>query len=57
VAGFLLTFFSSHRQIFVRVDRRNGKTRVSVAGQSSRDPAKLDRAVARAVRIYRGEAS
>ena len=29
IAGFLLTFFSSHQQVYVRVDRRHGKTRVS----------------------------
>ncbi len=55
VAGFLLTFFSSHRQVFVRVDRRHGKVRLSIAGRCSRDPAKLDREIGRIVRIYKGE--
>jgi cytochrome c biogenesis protein len=55
VAGFLLTFFSSHRQVFVRVDRKHGKTRISVAGRCSRDPAKLDREIERIVRSCKGE--
>ena len=55
VAGFLLTFLSSHRQVFVRVDRRHGKTRVSVAGRSNRDAVKLDREIGRIVRLFKGE--
>ena len=55
MAGFLLTFFSSHRQVFVRVDRRHGKTRLSVAGRCNRDTVKLDREIGRIVRLYRGE--
>ncbi|HNS55351.1 MAG TPA: cytochrome c biogenesis protein ResB, partial [Syntrophales bacterium] len=55
VAGFLLTFFSSHRQVFVRVDRRHGRVRIAVAGRCNRDPVKLDREVGRILRLYRGE--
>jgi cytochrome c biogenesis protein len=55
VAGFLLTFLSSHRQVFIRVDRRHGKARLSIAGRCSRDPAKLDREIGRIVRIYKDE--
>jgi hypothetical protein len=55
VAGFLLTFLSSHRQVFVRVDRRHGKTRVSVAGRCNRDAVKLDREIGRIVRLFKGE--
>lgn len=55
VAGFLLTFFSSHRQVFVRVDRRHGKARLSVAGRCNRDAVKLDREIGQIVRLYRGE--
>ncbi|HEX7539114.1 MAG TPA: cytochrome c biogenesis protein ResB [Syntrophales bacterium] len=55
VAGFLLTFFSSHRQVFVRVDRRHGKTRISVSGRCSRDPVRLNREIERILRSYRGE--
>ena len=55
VAGFLLTFFSSHRQVFVRVDRRHGKARISIAGRCNRDPVRLDREIGRIVGLYRGE--
>jgi cytochrome c biogenesis protein len=55
VAGFLLTFFSSHRQVFVRVDRRRGITRLCVAGRCNRDPVRLNREIERIVRSYRGE--
>jgi cytochrome c biogenesis protein len=57
VAGFLLTFFSSHQQVFVRVDRKHGKTRVSIAGRCNRDPVKLDREIERIIRAFRGESS
>jgi cytochrome c biogenesis protein len=55
VAGFLLTFFSSHRQVFVRVDRKHGKTRICVAGRCNRDPVRLNREIERILRSYRGE--
>ena len=54
VAGFLLTFFSSHQQVFVRVNRRHGKTRVCIAGRCSRDPVKLDREIDRIMPILQG---
>ena len=54
VAGFLLTFFSSHRQVFVRVDRKQGKTRVCIAGRCNRDPVKLDREIERIIGSYKG---
>jgi cytochrome c biogenesis protein len=57
VAGFLLTFFSSHQQVFVRVDSKHGKTRVSIAGRCSRDPVKLDREIDKIIRSYKGETS
>jgi len=54
VAGFLLTFFSSHRQVFVRLDRKHGKTRVCIAGRCNRDPVKLDREIERIIGSYKG---
>ncbi|MRR37432.1 hypothetical protein EG829_22810, partial [bacterium] len=54
VAGFLLTFFSSHRQVFVRVDRKHGATRVCIAGRCNRDPVKLDREIERIIGSYKG---
>ncbi|MCX5833207.1 MAG: cytochrome c biogenesis protein ResB, partial [Deltaproteobacteria bacterium] len=43
VAGFMIVFFFSHRQIWVRVEGRGGKSRISVVGRCSRDPAGLTR--------------
>jgi cytochrome c biogenesis protein len=54
VAGFLLTFFTSHRQVFVRLDRKQGKTRICIAGRCSRDPVKLEREIERITRSYKG---
>lgn len=57
VAGFLLTFFSSHQQVFVRVDRKHGKTRVSIAGRCNRDPVRLDREIEKIIRSYKVEST
>jgi cytochrome c biogenesis protein len=43
--GFLIVFFSSHRQIWIRLDSRGDKTRISVAGKSSRDDVGLNREI------------
>jgi len=43
VAGFLVTFFSSHKRFWVRVDEAEGKTRVMVSSRSNRDPVGLKR--------------
>ena len=43
VAGFMIVFFFSHRQIWVRVEERGGSSRVSIVGRCSRDPAGLSR--------------
>jgi cytochrome c biogenesis protein len=57
VAGFLLTFFSSHRQVFVRLDKKHGKTRVCIAGRCNRDPVKLDREIERIIGSHKGTTS
>lgn len=41
--GFIIVFFSSHRQIWVRLERDAGKTLVKVVGRSNRDPVGLKR--------------
>ncbi|MBA4396257.1 MAG: hypothetical protein C0394_02535 [Syntrophus sp. (in: bacteria)] len=41
--GFIVVFFCSHRQIWVRLDRKAGKTRISIAGKSNRDAVGLKR--------------
>jgi cytochrome c biogenesis protein len=43
VAGFMIVFLFSHRQIWVRVEEMDGKSRVSIAGRCNRDPVGLSR--------------
>jgi len=43
--GFLIVFFSSHRQIWIRLDSRGDKTRICITGKSSRDDVGLDREI------------
>ena len=43
VTGFIVTFFQSHKQIWVRVSEHNGKIRVSVAGRANKNPVGLER--------------
>jgi cytochrome c biogenesis protein len=46
VAGFLITFFSSHKRFWVRLDEAEGKTRIMVSARSNRDPVGLKRETA-----------
>ena len=43
--GLLVTFFSSHRRFWVRVDDHKGKSRISIGANSSRDPVGLEREI------------
>jgi cytochrome c biogenesis protein len=43
VAGFLVTFFSSHKRFWIRVEEAGGKTRIMVNARSTRDPVGLKR--------------
>jgi len=45
IIGFLITFFSSHKRFWIRVDEHEGKTRISVAASSNRDPVGLKREI------------
>jgi cytochrome c biogenesis protein len=45
IVGFLITFFGSHKRIWVQVDTQEGKSRVSIAARSTRDPVGLAREV------------
>jgi cytochrome c biogenesis protein len=47
--GFMVVFFSSHRQIWVRLDKKEDKTRVRIAGRSNRDEVGLDREIRKLV--------
>jgi cytochrome c biogenesis protein len=43
--GIIIVFFCSHRQIWIRLDRKSDKTRISIAGRSNRDPVGLKREI------------
>lgn len=43
VLGFIITFFTSHRKIWVQISREKSKTRVKVAGSANKNPVGLQR--------------
>jgi len=45
VIGFMVVFFGSHRQVWVRLDRKGDRTYVRIAGRCNRDEVGLDREV------------
>jgi cytochrome c biogenesis protein len=45
IIGFFITFFSAHRRLWIRIDGQEGKSRISVAGASTKDPVGLNREV------------
>jgi cytochrome c biogenesis protein len=58
--GFMIVFFCSHRQIWIRLDSRGDKTRISVAGKSNKDAVGLEREIRKwldAVKLNKESAS
>lgn len=53
MAGLMMAFLMSHRRIWVRVEETDGKTRICIAGRSSRHSAGLDREIERLCRRIR----
>jgi len=45
IVGFFITFFSSHRRFWVRLEHQGGRSRISVAASSNRDPVGLEREI------------
>jgi cytochrome c biogenesis protein len=43
VAGFLMTFFTSHQKIWIRISLSKDETRISVAGRTNRSPLTLEK--------------
>jgi cytochrome c biogenesis protein len=41
--GLMLVFFSSHRQVWLRLDAQAEGTRISIAGRSNKDAVGLER--------------
>ncbi len=47
VIGFMVVFFGSHRQIWIRLEKKRDGTHVRIAGRSNRDEVGLDREIRR----------
>ena len=45
IIGFLITFFGSHRRFWIKVEEQGGRSRISIAATSTKDPVGLDREV------------
>ena len=45
IIGFFITFFGAHRRLWIRVDEQEGKSRISIAATSTKDPVGLGREV------------
>lgn len=43
IVGFFITFFSSHRRVWIKLDDQGGRTRIMVHATSTRDPVGLNR--------------
>jgi len=43
IIGLFLTFFTSHRKIWVRVTEKSGKIMISVAGRANKNPVGMER--------------
>jgi cytochrome c biogenesis protein len=43
VGGFFVTFFMSHRHVWIRIAPEKNRTRISVAGNASKNPVGLER--------------
>jgi cytochrome c biogenesis protein len=43
IIGLCITFFTSHRRLRVRVDEKEGRSRIAIAATSNKDPVGLER--------------
>ena len=43
ILGLFITFFTSHKRLWIRVDDQEGKSRISVGATSNKDPVGLKR--------------
>ena len=55
MAGFYLTFFLSHRRIWVRLTEKGGETWVEIAGSSHRDRAGFEKEFEKMIQALREE--
>ena len=42
-AGFMVVFFSSHRQVWIGVEKQGDRTRISITGRTNRDHRRLQK--------------
>ncbi|HYA14626.1 MAG TPA: cytochrome c biogenesis protein ResB [Syntrophales bacterium] len=49
VFGFMIVFFCSHLQIWIRIDMQGKNTRISIAGKTNKDTVGLNREIAHLV--------
>jgi len=52
-AGFMVVFFSSHRQIWIEVDAHGDHTRIRFAGKTSRDPRRMQKELELLMDLYK----
>jgi len=45
VAGLFITFFTSHRRLWIKVLQQHGKSEISVAGMANKNPVGLEREI------------
>jgi cytochrome c biogenesis protein len=43
IIGLFITFFTSHKRFWVRVDEKEGRSRIAIAATSNKDPVGLER--------------
>lgn len=43
VGGFFVTFFTSHRRVWVCVSKSKGKAKISVAGRANKNPVGMEK--------------
>jgi cytochrome c biogenesis protein len=53
IIGFFITFFGSHKRVWVRIDKRKGESRLSIAATSTKDPVGLKRETDRLIKLLR----
>lgn len=53
VAGLFITFFTSHRRVWIKIEENEGKAMVSVAGSSNKNPVGLERELDRLAEQFR----
>ncbi|RLB43227.1 MAG: hypothetical protein DRH12_03580 [Deltaproteobacteria bacterium] len=45
IAGLFITFFTSHKRIWIRVLQREGKSEIAIAGMANKNPVGLEREI------------